>query len=91
MKPGDNSPTRLRRELLTQPGQWAVMRTSVQVTEAAARRLVRAYSHAKPSRLDPDATGNFFKPDPFQHQDTWARRRLLTNQLRSQNSPSRSC
>ena len=69
-KPGENSHTRLRRELLTKPGHWAVLRTSVQLNQAAARRLARAYTHAKPGRLDPDATGAFHAR-PFQHEGTW--------------------
>ena len=69
-KPGENSHTRLRRELLTKPGQWAVLRTSVQLNQAAARRIARAYTHAKPARLDPSATGTF-TARPFQHDGTW--------------------
>lgn len=66
----DNSHTRLRRELLTKPGQWAVLRTSVHLNQAAAHRLARAYTHAKPARLDPDATGTFHAR-AFQHHDSW--------------------
>ncbi len=67
----EDSHTRTRRELLARPGHWAVLRTSVRLNEAAARRLARNYTHAKPARLDPDATG-VFDARHFQHEDgTW--------------------
>ncbi|MCE5291824.1 MAG: hypothetical protein LLG14_21645 [Nocardiaceae bacterium] len=64
----EDSHTRTRRELLARPGHWAVLRTSVRLNEAAARRLARNYTHAKPARLDPDATGHY-AARPFQQAD----------------------
>ena len=59
-----------RRALIAQPNQWLVLNTRVKLTEAAARRLARSYQHAKPARLQPQATGRF-TARPFTRDHTW--------------------
>ncbi len=59
-----------RRQLIAQPGQWMVLKTRAKLSEATARRTVRSYQRAKPSRLVQQATGRF-QARPFVRNDTW--------------------
>ncbi len=71
MTSSEDSHTRTRRELITRPGHWAVLRTSVRLNESAARRLARNYTHAKPARLDPTATGHYTARHFQQGDGSW--------------------
>jgi len=59
-----------RRELIEYPGQWMVLNARVKLSEASARRLVRSYQRAKPSRLVTSATGRF-AARPFIRDGKW--------------------
>lgn len=61
---------RARRAVIAAGGDWIVLHTRTALTEAAARRLARSYSRAKPARLEPTATGRFLAR-PFQRDRTW--------------------
>ncbi len=47
-----------------------VLKTRAKLSEATARRTVRSYQRAKPSRLVQQATGRF-QARPFVRNDTW--------------------
>lgn len=59
-----------RRELIEYPGQWMILNARVKLSEASARRLVRSYQRAKPSRLVTSATGRF-AARPFIRDGKW--------------------
>ena len=67
---GEDTHQRARRQLLNTPGQWVVLATRRPLSEATARRLARSWTSAKPSRLDPEATGTF-QARPFTRDGTW--------------------
>ncbi len=57
--PSESTNDRARRELIAQPGQWMVLKTRANLTEASARQLSRSFLRSKPARLDEQATGRF--------------------------------
>lgn len=69
-KAGETPHDRVRRDIIAADGDWIVLHTRTALTEAAARRLARSYSRAKPARLDPTAHGRFLGR-PFQRDRTW--------------------
>ncbi len=69
-KASETAHDKARRQLIAQPGQWMVLKTRAKLSEATARRTVRSYQRAKPSRLVEHATGRF-QARPFVRNDTW--------------------
>ena len=69
-KASETAHDKARRQLIAQPGQWMVLKTRAKLSEATARRTVRSYQRAKPSRLVEHATGRFLAR-PFIRDDTW--------------------
>jgi hypothetical protein len=69
-KANESAHDKARRELIAAPGQWMVLNARVKLSEATARRMVRSYQRAKPSRLVEHATGRF-AARPFVRGDAW--------------------
>ncbi len=69
-KATESAHDKARRELIAKPDQWMVLQTRARLSEATARRTVRSYQRAKPSRLVEHATGRFLAR-PFIRDDTW--------------------
>jgi hypothetical protein len=69
-KANESAHEKARRELIAHPGQWMVLNARVKLSEATARRMVRSYQRAKPSRLVEQAKGRF-AARPFVRDDAW--------------------
>jgi hypothetical protein len=69
-KAGESAHDKARRALIAQPGQWMVLNARAKLNEATARRIVRSYQRAKPSRLVEQAVGRF-EARPFLRDDVW--------------------